>query len=180
MGVFSQVSITSPTTSSSLVGVRPREAGLFTVFSTFHKRYKLCQKEETSLTRCMKVKVAQRCSTLWDPMDYIVHGILQDRILEQVAFPFSKRLSQPRNQIQVSHIAGDSLPVEPQGKPKNTGVGSLSLLQQIFPTQESNQGLLHYRQILYQLSFGFLSRSETEKYGRILGGRLINGRCGTD
>ena len=39
-----------------------------------------------------------------------------------------------------------------QGKPKNTGVGSLSLLQQIFPTQELNQGLLHCRQILYQLS----------------------------
>ena len=35
---------------------------------------------------------------------------------------------------------------------KNTGVGSLSLLQWIFPTQESNQGLLHCRQILYQLS----------------------------
>ena len=32
----------------------------------------------------------------------------------------------------------DSLPAEPQGKPKNTGVGSLSLLQGIFPTQESN------------------------------------------
>ena len=43
----------------------------------------------------------------------------------------------------------DSLPTEPPGKPKNTGVGSLSLLQQIFPTQESNQGL----QILYQLSY---------------------------
>ena len=41
---------------------------------------------------------------------------------------------------------------EPQGKPKNTGVGSLSLLQQFFPAQESNQGLLHCRWILYQLS----------------------------
>ena len=39
----------------------------------------------------------------------------------------------------------DSLPAEPQGKPKNTGVGSLSLLQQIIPNQESNQGLLHCR-----------------------------------
>ena len=38
-------------------------------------------------------------------------------------------------------------------KPKNTGEGNLSLLQQIFPTQESNQGLLHCRQILYQLSY---------------------------
>ena len=47
----------------------------------------------------------------------------------------------------------DSLPSEPQGKPKNTGLGSLSLLQWIFLTQESNQGLLHFRQILYQLSY---------------------------
>ena len=43
--------------------------------------------------------------------------------------------------------------VRPPGKPKNTGAGSLSLLQQIFPTQESNQGLLHCRRILYQLSY---------------------------
>ena len=46
----------------------------------------------------------------------------------------------------------DSLPAKPQGKPKNTGVGSLSLFQGIFPTQESNWGLLHCRGILYQLS----------------------------
>ena len=50
----------------------------------------------------------------------------------------------------------DSLPAEPQGKPKNTGVGSLSLPQEIFLTQESNRGLLHCRQILYQLSFNSL------------------------
>ena len=47
----------------------------------------------------------------------------------------------------------DSLPAEPPVKPKNTGVGSLFLLQQIFPTQESNRGLLQCRQILYQLSY---------------------------
>ena len=47
----------------------------------------------------------------------------------------------------------DSLPAELQGKPKNTGMGSLSLLQQIFLTQELNQGLLHCRQTLYQLSY---------------------------
>ena len=47
----------------------------------------------------------------------------------------------------------DSSPVEPQGKPKNTGVGNLSLLQGIFLTQELNWGLLHYRRILYQLSY---------------------------
>ena len=36
---------------------------------------------------------------------------------------------------------------------QNMGVGSLSLLKGIFPTQESNQGLLHCRWILYQLSY---------------------------
>ena len=94
----------------------------------------------------MKVKVTQSCLTLCDPMDYTVHGILQARILEWVAFPFSRGSSQPRDQTQVSHI-------EPHGKPKNTGVGSLSFLQWIFLTWESNQGLLHCRWILYQLSY---------------------------
>ena len=42
---------------------------------------------------------------------------------------------------------------EPPGKPKNTGVASLSLLSKIVPTQGLNQGLLHCRQILYQLSY---------------------------
>ena len=46
----------------------------------------------------------------------------------------------------------DSLPSEPPVKPKNTGVGSLSLLQGIFPTQGLNSGLLECRQILYRLS----------------------------
>ena len=45
------------------------------------------------------------------------------------------------------------LPFEPSGKPKNTGVGSLFLLQGIFPTQESNWDLLHCKGILYQLSY---------------------------
>ena len=53
-----------------------------------------------------EVKVAQSCLTLCKPMDYIVHGILQARILEWVAFPFSRGSSQPRDQTQVSRIAG--------------------------------------------------------------------------
>ena len=60
-------------------------------------------------------------------MDYRVHGIIQTRILEWVAFPFSRGSSQ-------------------------SGVGSLSLLQEIFPTQGSNPCLPHCRRILYQLS----------------------------
>ena len=54
----------------------------------------------------MKVKVAWSCPTLCDPMDYIVHGILQARILEWGAFPFFREYSQPRDQTQVSHTAG--------------------------------------------------------------------------
>ena len=59
------------------------------------------------------------------------------RILQSVVYPFSSRSSQPRNPITVSCI-------EPQGKPKNTAECSLSLFQQIFPTQESNHSLLHW------------------------------------
>ena len=70
----------------------------------------------------MCVTVAQLCPTLCDPMDYTVHGILQARILQWVAFPFSRG---------------------------------------IIPTQESNPGLAHCRQILYQLSHkGSLSSSK--------------------
>ena len=101
----------------------------------------------------MKLKVAQSCPTLCDPMDYTLPGILQARILEWVAFPCSRGSSQPKDRTHVSRIAGDSLPAKPQGKPKTTGVGNLSLLQQIFSTQELNRGLLNCRQILYQLSY---------------------------
>ena len=70
----------------------------------------------------------------------------------RVAFPFSRVPSQPRDQTQVSHNAGGFFTSWATGKPKNTGVSSLSLLQGIFLTQELNRGLLHCRQILYQLS----------------------------
>ena len=52
----------------------------------------------------MKVKVAQSCLTLCNPMDYTVPGILQARILECVAFPFPRGSSQPKDQTQVSRI----------------------------------------------------------------------------
>ena len=83
------------------------------------------------IAECMKVKVAQWCLTLCNPMDNSlpgssVHGILQAILLEWVAIPFSRGSSQP-------------------------WIGSHSLLQGIFPTQGSNPGFLHYRRILYQL-----------------------------
>ena len=67
-------------------------------------------------------------------------------------FPYPGDLPNPGIKPGSPTLQTDSLPAEPQGKPKNTGVGSLSLLQQIFPTQKLNWGLLHCRWILYQLS----------------------------
>ena len=54
----------------------------------------------------MKVKIAQSYLTLCDPMDYTVHGILQARILEWAALPFSRGPAQPRDLMQVSWIVG--------------------------------------------------------------------------
>ena len=113
----------------------------------------------------IKVKVAPSCPTLCDPMDYTVYGILQARILEWAAVPFSRDLLNPGIEPRSPTLQADSLPTEPPGKHKNTGVGSLSILQWIFLTQESNQGLLHRRQILYQLSYqGSPIATETASY----------------
>ena len=79
--------------------------------------------------------------------------ILQARTLEWVAMPSPGDLPNPGIEPRSPLLQAGSLLSEPPGKPKNTGVGSLSFLQGIFLTQELNQGLLHCRQILYQLSY---------------------------
>ena len=86
--------------------------------------------------------------------NFKAYGILQARILEWVVVPFSRGIF-PTQGLNpgLQHCRADSLPAEPLGKPKNTGVGSLSLLQVIFWTQELNRFLLHCRWILYQLSY---------------------------
>ena len=105
--------------------------------------------------RYVKVEVSQLCPTLQPQGLHLprssVRGILQARILEWVAILFSRGAFQPREWIQVSHTPSRFLSSEPPGKPKNTGVGSLSLLSGIFLTQELNWGLLHCRGILYQV-----------------------------
>ena len=67
--------------------------------------------------------------------------------------PSPRGSSQPKDQTQVSLITGGFFAIGAPSKPKNTGAGSLSLLQGIFLIQESNRGLLHCRRILYQLSY---------------------------
>ena len=61
----------------------------------------------------VKVKVSQSCLTLCDPVDYTFHGILQARILEWVAFPFSEDLSNPGNEPRSSALQVGYLPAEP-------------------------------------------------------------------
>ena len=96
----------------------------------------------------LKVEVAQSCLTLCNPMDY--HG--QNNGVCSL-FPSPGNLPNPGSTPGLPHCGQIFLPAEPPGKPKDTGVGSLSLLQGIFPTLESNRGLLHCRRILYQLSY---------------------------
>ena len=84
----------------------------------------------------VKVKVAQSCPTFCSTMDCGVHGILQARILEWVAFPFSRGSFQPGIEPRSPTLLADSLLAELQGKPRNTEMGSLSLLQRVFQTQK--------------------------------------------
>ena len=63
-----------------------------------------CQTPLSPLS-CGKVKVTQLCPTICIPMDYTVHGILQARILEGVAFPSSRGSSQPRDWTRVSCVS---------------------------------------------------------------------------
>ena len=118
----------------------------------------VCECAHVCVHKCecvlVKVKVAQSCPTLCDSMCYTSPwnspgkntGVGRLSLIQGI---FPNPGIEPRSPtLQV-----DSSPAEPQGKPKITGVGSLSLLQQIVPTQESNWGLLHCRQILSQLSY---------------------------
>ena len=103
--------------------------------------------------------VAQSCSTLCDPMDYSppgssVHGDSPGKNtgVSCHALP-PEDLPSPRIKPRSPTLQVDSLPSEPPGKSKNTGVGRIFLLQRLFPIQKSNWGFLHCRQILYQLSY---------------------------
>ena len=113
-----------------------------------------------------EVKVSQSCPTLCDTTDYTVHRILWARILEWRIFPFSRRSSQPRDQTQVSHIAGRLYQLSHKGSPRILQWVSLSLLQGIFPTLELNLGLPHCRWILYQLSFQRSPDWTTRKFSK--------------
>ena len=102
--------------------------------------------------------VIQSCPTLCDSMDRSLPGSSGPRGFSRQGYwrglPCPPPGDLPNSGIEPRSLTlqVDSFPSEPPGKSKNTGVGSLSLFQWNFLTQESNQGLLHCRRILYQLS----------------------------
>ena len=100
---------------------------------------------------------AWSCSTPCNPMDYSlpgssVHGDSPGKNTGVGCHASPGHLPDLGTEPRSPTLQADSLPSEPAGKPMNTGVGSLSLLQGIFPTQGLNTGLPHCRWILYHLS----------------------------
>ena len=93
----------------------------------------------------------------WSLPGTSVQDVSQARTVEWIVISFSRGSSWFRDQTYVSCISCIGrwilLPLNHLGSPKDTGVGSHSLLQQIFPTQGSNLDLSHCRQILYHLSW---------------------------
>ena len=97
----------------------------------------------------MSEQVSESCSvppTLYDHMEFS-----RPEYWSGQPFPSPGDLPNPGIELGSPALQADSLPAEPQRKPKN-GVGSLSLLQGIFPTQGLNPSHPHCRWILYQLS----------------------------
>ena len=84
------------------------------------------------------VKVAQLCPTLWTPGTIQSMKFSRPEYWSGYPFPPPGDLPNPGIKPRSSALQVDSLPAEPQGKSKNTGVGSLPLLQGIFPIQELN------------------------------------------
>ena len=121
--------------------------------------------------------VAQSCLMLCDPMDCSlpstsVHGDSPRENTPVNGLPCPPPGNLPNLGIKPRFAAlqADSLPAELEGRPKNTRMGSLALFQWIFPTQESKQGLLHCRQILYQLSSqGSLHKSTILQFLKMAG-----------
>ena len=119
-----------------------------------------------------EVKFAQSCPTLWDskycsPPGSSVHGVLQARIPEWVAIPFSGGSSWPRDWTWVSCIAGRFFTVWATREVQEYWSGLPFPFQGLFQTQRSNQVLLRCRQILYQLSHQWISKMENRNSGSV-------------
>ena len=108
-------------TKYSVYSVYPNQLNLTTKYCFIPKRkYIQGHKQHIYIYRTkVKVKVTRLCSTLCDPMVYTVYGILQFRILEWVAYPFSRNLPDPGSKPWSLALQADSLLSEPPGKLNN-------------------------------------------------------------
>ena len=121
----------------------------------------MCVRVHTHVFLCKSACVcliAQSCLTLYDPMDCSlqgssVHGYSPGKNTGMGCHALLQGIFPTQRWNPGLTLQADSLLSEPPGKPKNSRVDSLSLLQGSFLTQVSNWGVLHYREILYQLSY---------------------------
>ena len=106
------------------------------------------------ITTVMKVKVVSDSVTPWTTCQAPLYRILQARILERVAVPFSRGSSQPRDRTQVSCVAGRFLTSWAIREAQESWSGvAYPFSKWIFLTQESNWNLFRCRQSLNQLSY---------------------------
>ena len=123
---------------------------------------------------CVKsLSCVRLCATPWT-VDYQAPssmGFSRQEYWSGLPFPSPGDLPNPGIKPGSPALQANSVPAEPPEKPTNTGVGSLFLLQWIFPTQESNQGLLHCSQILYQWSHqgSLLGRKDSLPFSSVKG-----------
>ena len=116
---------------------------------------------------CVCAKLLQSCSTLWNSMDMVRQaplsmGFSRQKYWSGLPCPPLGDCPNPGLEPRSPALQVDSLQSKPPEKSKNTKVGSLSLLQGIFLSQELNWCVLHCRWILYQLSY---QRSPKESIG---------------
>ena len=126
---------------STVPGVSFQPLSLHFAYPGFNEQ---CKQYESESESCSVMFNSLRPHGLYNPWNSPGQNT-EDSLLQGI-FPIQEKPKPPA-------LQADSLPAEPQGKPKNAGWGSLSLLKRIFLTQESNRGLLHCWWILYQLSY---------------------------
>ena len=123
----------------------PVICGYFKIFAVYDRFLKLwCEMKWKSLSRVQLFATPRTIQSMEFSRQWYWSGL---------PCPPPGDLPNPAIECRSPTLQTDSLPAEPQEKPRNTGEGSLSLLQWIFLSQESNWGLPHCRQILHQLIY---------------------------
>ena len=120
----------------------------------------------------ISVLVAQSCPTLCNPTDYSppgssVHGILQKRVLEQVAIPSSRGPTQPRDRNQVSCIAGKFFTIWTTRKPNYMGFKTqliYHLLCETFFNISEKIGLMYIYHIILEILFVTIAYSQSKAF----------------